>query len=124
VKNKGRKSWPRIPTPHARSLRFTTEARKLRASDRANAVAWGRLLLEAEAACDHGEWLKWLDREFDRSTSTAERFMNLARMEAKFPTVGNLRVPMRLFYEDLYPDDDDLGAKITALEAATMAART
>jgi hypothetical protein len=36
---------------------ITADARKLRASDRNNAFAWGRLLIEAEEVHgDYGEW--------------------------------------------------------------------
>jgi hypothetical protein len=98
---------------------ITADARKLRASDRNNAFAWGRLLIEAEEVHgDYGEWTPWLKAEFPRSERTARNFMNLARLEEKSATVADLKVPLRVFYE-LDPKDANLEAKIKALQAAT-----
>jgi hypothetical protein len=58
----------------------------------------GRRLTEAKDICGHGNWLPWLEREFDWSASTAENYINLFKLSAKFPTVGNLNLDLRSLY--------------------------
>jgi hypothetical protein len=89
------------------------------------------LLIEAKAACEHGEWLPWLEAEFDRGVDTAERYMNVARLEDRFRNLRNLRVTRGIVYRlaGYQPsfagysysqlDDDDVVAFIEALETAT-----
>ena len=43
-----------------------------------HAVEAGRLLLEARAAVAHGEWLPWLESNFDGSARTARAYMLVA----------------------------------------------
>ena len=43
-----------------------------------HAVEAGRLLLEAKATVAHGEWLPWLESNFDGSTRTARAYMLVA----------------------------------------------
>jgi antitoxin (DNA-binding transcriptional repressor) of toxin-antitoxin stability system len=63
---------------------------------RLTAVRYG--LDEARPLLGHGEWLPWLDREFGWSPSTAENYINLFKLSAKFPTVGNLDLDLRSLY--------------------------
>jgi Protein of unknown function (DUF3102) len=58
----------------------------------------GDLLIEAKEQCKHGQWLEWLDNEFDYAVSTAERYMNATRLRAKFPTVRNLKLAASTIY--------------------------
>jgi hypothetical protein len=87
-----------------------------------NAFDKGALLLEARAVCEHGEWYAWLDREFAWSVDTAARYIAAANLAAKYRTVRDLKVPMRVIY-DLAADNDvedpDLPAIIEALAKAS-----
>lgn len=42
-----------------------------------SAIEIGKLLVEAKAALEHGEWGKWLEENVDYSTSTANNLMKL-----------------------------------------------
>jgi hypothetical protein len=48
-------------------------------------------------ALEHGDWLTWLEREFDWSDTSAQR-MILAARRFKFPTVGNLPIEPGAIY--------------------------
>jgi hypothetical protein len=52
----------------------------------------GRLLIEAKEQIKHGEWLRWLEREFDLSDRTAQNYMRAARFWLKYATVSDLVV--------------------------------
>jgi hypothetical protein len=97
-------------------------ASDIHALERLRVFDIGKLLIEARDACEHGEWGDWLDREFDWSHDTADNYMAAARLEGKFRTVRNLKVPMRTIY-DLGLDDDidaaDMPAIIDALAKAS-----
>jgi Protein of unknown function (DUF3102) len=97
-------------------------ASDIHALERLRVFDIGKLLIEARDACEHGEWGDWLDREFDWSHNTADNYMAAARLEGKFRTVRNLKVPMRTIY-DLGLDDDidaaDMPAIIDALAKAS-----
>ena len=58
--------------------------------ENSNIITIGSLLIEAREQVEHGQWMKWLNENFDSSVSTAENYMNTAKLAAKFPTVGNL----------------------------------
>jgi hypothetical protein len=98
-------------------------AGEIHALERRSAFDYGKLLIEAKEACEHGTWLRWLDEEFDWSPDTADNYTAAARLEAKFRTVRNLKVPMRVIYDlagDL--DDRDLPAIIEALTTLSKSA--
>jgi hypothetical protein len=59
----------------------------------------GDLLLEAKAACKHGEWLGWLETEFEWSADTAGRYMKVAELGSKFRTLRNLRLAATTLYD-------------------------
>jgi hypothetical protein len=65
---------------------------------RSNIFDIGAYLLEARELCEHGNWLDWLFTEFEYAVSTAERYMNAARLSAKFPTVRNLKLAANTVY--------------------------
>lgn len=54
----------------------------------------GECLLEAREKCKHGEWLPWLDSNFEGSRATAYNYMSVAQnwleIEINFQRVGNL----------------------------------
>jgi Protein of unknown function (DUF3102) len=86
---------------------------------RENIFEIGRLLVEAEKACEHGKWMKWLKAEFGWTNQTARNYMAAHELAERFKTVLNLKVPMRVIYAlgHSYIDDPDLPAVIDALSA-------
>ena len=43
------------------------------------AASCGRALLAAKEQCEHGQWMHWLRQNFDYDTSTARRYMDVAK---------------------------------------------
>ena len=43
------------------------------------AATCGRALLAAKKQCGHGYWMQWLSQNFDYDTSTARRYMDVAK---------------------------------------------
>ena len=43
------------------------------------AAVCGRALLAAKEQCEHGQWMHWLRQNFDYDTSTAQRYMQVAK---------------------------------------------
>ena len=43
------------------------------------AATCGRALLAAKDQCEHGQWMPWLRQKFDYDTSTAQRYMQVAK---------------------------------------------
>ena len=60
--------------------------------ERTNVFDVGDLLIEAKAQCEHGDWIPWLDAEFDWSVDTAENYMRVAELGAKFRNLRNLKL--------------------------------
>jgi Protein of unknown function (DUF3102) len=83
--------------------------------DRANIFDKGDLLIEAKAQCEHGQWLDWLDGELDYSVDTAERYMSVAQLAARFRNLRNLKLAKGTLYELSNQEDDDLPAIIAEL---------
>jgi hypothetical protein len=88
------------------------DLRKLR-----NIFDSGELLVEASEACEHGEWLPWLETYFDASVDTARRHMAAYRLSLKYRTVRDLKVPPTIIYRlaDEFVDNSDLPVVIKAL---------
>jgi hypothetical protein len=57
---------------------------------RGEIIQIGKLLSECKEHCDHGDWLPWLDREFDWDGRTAERFMSVYRLSLEIDNLSNL----------------------------------
>jgi hypothetical protein len=87
----------------------------IHAADRANVFTVGALLMEAKDACDHGQWGPWLEEEFEWSQDTAENYMRVTRVAAKFRKFRNLKVPKVILYEVAGKKDEALQA--TMIEA-------
>jgi hypothetical protein len=89
--------------------------------ERNNIFDIGKLLVEADKACSHGEWMEWLEHNFAWwSHDTALRYMAAYRLATKYARVRNLGVPSSIIYDlatDL--DDPDLPSIIEALAKAT-----
>jgi hypothetical protein len=87
----------------------------------------GRRLTLAKDIAGHGNWLVWLEREFKWSVSTAENYINLFKLSAEFPTVGNLDLDFRSLYQLAAPSTppevrDEIIARAEAGEPVTAAA--
>jgi hypothetical protein len=82
---------------------------------RENIFEIGDLLLEARTQCEHGQWLDWLDAEFDWSVDTAENYMASAALVSKFRTVRNLKLPATTLYRLADHDEAELPAIIDEL---------
>jgi hypothetical protein len=87
--------------------------------ERRNVFDIGKLLVEANKVCDHGDWLPWLKAEFEWSYETARRYMNAHQLAAKYTRVRNLAVPLRVIYYIAERMDKDIGPIIDALVEAT-----
>jgi hypothetical protein len=74
------------------------EIRRLGKAAVADLVEIGRLLAACKAQLSHGDWLRWLKREFKWSDQTARNFMHLYAMAAESKTVLNLDLPLRDLY--------------------------
>jgi len=83
--------------------------------ERGNIIDIGDLLLEAKSQCERGDWLKWLTCEFDWSVDTAERYMGVAALNAKFRSLRNLKIAATTLYALVYQEQDDLPAIIDEL---------
>src|SRR5271166_2067409 len=81
----------------------------------------GRLLLEVKEQAGHGGWLPWLKAKFPHSVSTAENYMNAAKLAGKFPTVGNLKVTPGGLYALIEADNE---GDTDVIEGALREAKT
>jgi hypothetical protein len=90
---------------------ITDEIKKTLSNDRKNIIVRGDLLIEAKALVEHGQWLPWLEENFDMSEGTAERAMRVARLADKFCRLQDIdlaNLPKGVLYElsheGRYPD--------------------
>ena len=82
---------PRSLTQIADDIRSRTESI-------ADVVEIGRLLVEAQNQVGHGEWLPWLESEFDFSARTAQNYMAAQEFALKYETVAHLRLTCSALY--------------------------
>jgi hypothetical protein len=92
-----------------------------RRAESGNLITIGNLLIEAKAQLEHGQWLPWLAANFGGSASSAENYMNVAKLAAKFPTVGNLKLSSSALYALVNLDKT---ANREAIEAVLKEAET
>jgi hypothetical protein len=88
----------------------------------ADAIEIGRRLADCKALLGHGNWLPWLDREFQWSESTALNFMRLHELSLKSVNVADLGLPASALYLLAAPSTpeavrDDVLARAGAGEA-------
>lgn len=57
-----------------------------------HALTAGRLLLEAKVAVVHGEWLPWIEQNFDGGARTAQGYMRLAKDSANAQRLAHLGI--------------------------------
>jgi hypothetical protein len=82
---------------------------------RTHIIAVGKLLNEAHEACDHGEWCAWLEKEFEWSSTTADRYRKVADLAERFPTVGKVQLAPTTLYALTELEEEVLPAVIDAL---------
>jgi hypothetical protein len=72
-----------------------------------NVIEAGGLLNEAKEQLDeHGQWLPWLRDNFSLTNRTAERYMAVHALAAKFDTVSNLNFKVSGLYALVEADRD------------------
>jgi hypothetical protein len=101
-------------------------AAEIHGLERRNIFEYGALLAEARedapgrARLEHGEWQQWIEeQDFDFGYTTALNYLGAYRLKLKCPTVGDLKVPMRVIYDLADIEDSDLPAIIEALAKAS-----
>jgi hypothetical protein len=63
---------------NARALtRYATEIRSLRKQVSSDIIEIGRMLVESKKLVGHGNWLEWLEREFQWTDDTALNYMRV-----------------------------------------------
>jgi N6-adenosine-specific RNA methylase IME4 len=67
-----------LPELASEANRFHSEAESKAQSAVESAWYAGQALIAAKAQCAHGQWLPWLEANFDGSEATAQRYMQLA----------------------------------------------
>ena len=74
-----------------------------------HAIRAGQMLLEAKAKAGHGNWLGWLDANFEGSRSTAHAYMKLARRQDELNSQrsGNLSIDGALRALAAPPDPEE-----------------
>jgi len=58
----------------------------------------GRRLTECKSMCGHGQWLRWLDREFQWTDDTALNFMRVYELARKSRNFRDLSLPISALY--------------------------
>jgi hypothetical protein len=91
--------------------------------ERASIFDMGDLLIEARAKCEPGEWSDWLDREFNWSYDSADRYMAAAKLAGRLRTVRSLKVAATTIYALAGMDDEALPDAVARLEAAAKQGR-
>jgi hypothetical protein len=88
-----------VDPDNARTLaRHATEIRRLGKQVVSDVIEIGRLLVESKKLAGHGNWLSWLEREFQWTDDTALNYMRVHELGEKFRTVRDLDIPMRGLY--------------------------
>jgi hypothetical protein len=104
----------------ARSLStIVGEIRKTLRNDIGNIIKRGDLLLEAKDQLGHGEWLPWLEENFDMEERTAQRAMAAAKFAAKYDNLLDLRLTKSALYELSTGDYPSKVIKAVLKEAAS-----
>jgi hypothetical protein len=68
----------------------------------------GGLLIGAKLQCKHGEWGDWIWNNFEYTESTAQRYMQAARLATKYRTVRDLKIGPSTIYRLAGEADEDL----------------
>jgi hypothetical protein len=91
-------------------------ANDIHAAERRNIFEVGDFLLEAMVQCKPGgEWLAWVESEFEWSVDSAGRYAAVAELGTRFRKLRNLKLAKTTLYELTKQDDADQPAIITEL---------
>jgi hypothetical protein len=95
----------------------TAEIHKLIKHTRESIVAIGEHLAAVRELLDHGEWLHWLEAEYEWSDQTARRFIHVYDMsrDAKFNTFVEFDLPVSVFYKLAAPKAEVARTEIAEL---------
>jgi hypothetical protein len=89
----------------------------------ADIVEIGRLLIEAKGQLDHGDWLPWLEREFDFSERTAQNYISAYDFSLKYETVADLKLTPTALYSLAQQEDQEVIAAVLKEAAAVRVTR-
>jgi len=78
---------------------LVVEIEKTLRNDIGNIIKRGELLQEAKDQLEHGQWLPWLDENFDMDERTAQRAMSVAKFAAKYDSLSDLYLTKSALYE-------------------------
>ena len=95
----------------------TQEIRRLGKRVIEDIIEIGRRLTECKKIVGHGNWLSWIEREFQWCDRTAERFIRIYELSRKFDTLSNLEVPITGLYLLAAPSTPE-SAQIEVIERA------
>jgi hypothetical protein len=88
-----------VAPPAAVRKRYAKEIRHLRTRVGRDIIRIGYLLTDVkEHYCHHGEWLRWLEREFGWSDRTALNFMRVYEVSLKSENFSDLSLPISSLY--------------------------
>jgi hypothetical protein len=76
--------------------------------ERGNVFDIGNLLIEAKAQCKHGEWGAWIGSNFGYAPTTAQRYMQAAKLMAKYCTVQHLNIGLLTLCQLANEADEDM----------------
>src|SRR6266700_3589333 len=81
------------PQAPARSLDVIGgELQPLLKAETTNIIGIGKLLIEAKAQLEHGQWLPWLKANFGSDERTARNYMTAAKLAAKSESDSDLKL--------------------------------
>jgi hypothetical protein len=68
-------------------------------NDAESVIKRGELLIEAKTQVRHGQWLLWLDQNFDLDVRTAQRTMAVAKWAAKYDSTVVFNLDVEVLYD-------------------------
>jgi hypothetical protein len=78
---------------------IVVEIKKSLRNDIGNIIKRGELLQEAKDQLEHGQWLPWLEENFDMGERSAQRAMLVAEFAAKYDNLTDLQLTKGVLYE-------------------------
>jgi hypothetical protein len=105
---------------NTRLARITKQIKTLEKLTIQTAIKIGKLLNEAEEQCEHGEYMVWLETEFDFSYSTSLNYRNAYAFSQKHNSYdyGKLNISLGAFYLLAAMGDDEKAASSAIIKAA------
>jgi hypothetical protein len=75
------------------------EIKKTLRNDIGNIIKRGELLQEAKDQLEHGQWLPWLEENFEMDERTAQRAVAVAKFASKYDSLSDLHLTKSALYE-------------------------